>query len=186
MIINGYLPFSIVSNPYFRLFMNATNSRWIPVSPVTIASKYVQECSNTVHDYVVNRLKGRTACLIIDETMKGETSYYNLLLSTAEEDGDKPSVEVLLWDIKELKVNDAESVGVLIGSTILELERNGINVNAYSSDNCSVMDAAARTASIVAMKKVRRVPCASHALNNILKSLLQENCLKSLWEDVIL
>lgn len=84
----------------------------------------------------------------------------------------------------ELKVNDAESVGVLIGETILELQKEVIIVTAYSSDNCPVMNAAATTASVVAFKKIR-VPCASHAFNNILKALLRENCLKYLWDSVL-
>ena len=93
-------------------------------------------------------------------------------------------MESFLWDVKELKENDAESVGVLIGETILELQKEVIIVTAYSSDNCPVMDAAA-TASVVAFKKIRRVPCASHAFNNILKALLRENCLKYLWDSVV-
>lgn len=125
--------------------------------------------------------------MIIDEAMKEETSFYNLLLSAVDEDNDSgTSVELFLWDVKELKVNDAESVGVLVGETILELQKLGITVNAYSSDNCPVMDAAATTASAVAFKKVRRVPCASHAFNNILKALIRENCLKHLWDSVVL
>lgn len=94
-------------------------------------------------------------------------------------------MESFLWDVKELKVNDAESVGVLIGETVLELQKEVIIVTAYSSDNCPVMDAAATTASVVAFKKIRRVPYASHAFNNILKALLRENCLKYLWENVV-
>lgn len=84
-----------------------------------------------------------------------------------------------------MKVNDAESVGVLVGETILELQKEVIIVTAYSSDNCPVMDAAATTASVVAFKKIR-VPCASHAFNNILKALIRENCLKYLWDSVVL
>ena len=60
-----------------------------------------------------------------------------------------------------------------------------IIVTAYSSDNCPVMDAAATTASVVAFKKIRRVPCASHAFNNTLKALIRENCLKYLWDSVV-
>lgn len=84
-----------------------------------------------------------------------------------------------------MKVNDAESVGVLVGETVLELQKEVIIVTAYSSDNCPVMNAAATTASVVAFKKIR-VPCASHAFNNILKALIRENCLKYLWDSVVL
>lgn len=47
------------------------------------------------------------------------------------------------------------------------------------------MNAAATTASVVAFKKIRRVPCASHAFNNTLKALIRENCLKYLWDSVV-
>lgn len=94
-------------------------------------------------------------------------------------------MESFLWDVKELNVNDTESVGVLIGETILELQKEVIIVTAYSSDNCPVMDTAATTASVVAFKKIRRVPCASHAFDNTLKALLRENCLKYLWDSVV-
>ena len=35
-----------------------------------------------MREYVIDSLRGRTACLVIDEMSKGETSFYNLLLCT--------------------------------------------------------------------------------------------------------
>ena len=186
MIINCNIPFRVVDDQYFRLFMNSTGSNWRPVSASTISTRYLKECAATVRDYIALRLRGKVACLIIDEMQKNDISFYNILLSVVNETNgnDGSGIEYYFWESKELKDGDAESIGFLIGSTIQEVRQYGIVVNCYSSDNCAVMQATQRVASAVSLTPLRRIPCASHALNNILKSLLMEDALKVIWNNV--
>ena len=123
----------------------------------------------------------RTACLVIDEMSKGERSFYNLLLCTVGMNAEKAPVDIYFWKTTQLRCNDAESIGFLIGDTVRELREYGITVNSYSTDNCATMRATTIPASIVSLQTLKRIPYAVHALNNIMK----EPVIGELWNHVV-
>lgn len=184
-LINTYSPMSLVSNPYFKLFMNVTDAKWSPISPVTLKGRYIDQLFTVIREYVIHSLRGRTACLVIDEMSKGDKSYYNLLLSSIGTNMEKCPIDIYFWKTTMLRCNDAESIGVLIGNTVNELRDYGITVNSYSTDNCATMKATRVPASIVSLHTLKRIPCAAHALNNIMKDLMKEPIICELWNHVV-
>ena len=170
-----------MANPFFKFFMNTTDAKWSPVSLVTLKGKYVDQLFAIVREYVIDSLRGRTACLVIDEMSKGERSFYNLLLCTVGMNAEKAPVDIYFWKTTQLRCNDAESIGFLIGDTVRELREYGITVNSYSTDNCATMRATTIPASIVSLQTLKRIPYAVHALNNIMK----EPVIGELWNHVV-
>ena len=183
-VINTYSPLSLVANPFFKFFMSTTDAKWSPVSPATLKGKYIDQLFVIVREYVIDSLRGRTACLVIDEMSKGEKSFYNLLLCTVGMNTEKAPVEIFFWKTTQLRCNDAESIGFLIGDTVRELREYGITVNSYSTDNCATMRATTIPASIVSLQTLKRIPCAAHALNNIMKDMMKEPVIGELWNHV--
>ena len=156
-VINTYSPLSLVANPFFKFFMSTTDAKWSPVSPATLKGKYIDQLFVIVREYVIDSLRGRTACLVIDEMSKGEKSFYNLLLCTVGMNTEKAPVEIF-FKTTQLRCNDAESIGFLIGDTVRELREYGITVYSYSTDNCATMRATTIPASIVSLQTLKRIP----------------------------
>ena len=54
-------------------------------------------------------------------------------------------------------------------------------MTSYSSDNCAVMK---KVLPVVVEKtgiQMKRIPCASHAVNLILKDFMEQNCIDRVW-----
>ena len=185
LLANAYLPISFVDNQYFRWFLDRNGTAWTPVSSTTIVGECLPKCAKLARDYVAMRLKGRTACLIIDEMYKNDMAFYNILLcSTDEVNMGQTNVELYFWDSIELTQGDAETIGILIGETINQLKERDITVNSYASDNCATMNATTPIASAVCLKTLRRIPCACHAFNNIFQAIMKKDYFKDVWEKV--
>lgn len=123
--------------------------------------------------------------MVIDEMQKMGKSYYNILISSLGEDATgcaRP--EIFFFDCVRLLTDDAESIGSLLANTVLFLKDHDIDVTSYSSDNCAVMK---RALDVVIEKtgvQMKRIPCASHAVNLILKDFMKEQCIERVWNKV--
>lgn len=184
MIVNCYLPLSFASNTHFRRFLNDTQAHITPLSRRTITEQYIPRIRTLVREFILNRLFTRTACLVIDGMTKNNKCFYNLLLSTLTNQTSEESTEVYFWDCQEMESQSAESIGTLIGNTILELEQLGVKVTSFASDNCPAMISAMKVATTVACKPLTRIPCGSHILNLLFKDLMEEEHIARVWNAV--
>ena len=55
---------------------------------------------------------------------------------------------------------------------------------AYATDNCSVMRGTEDFVKAHCGRSIPRIPCVSHYLNGILKKMLKQEPLKTLWKSV--
>ena len=182
MVANNYLPLSITSDRSFKKFLDVTNARLNPVSRTCLVNNYLLKCGDWIRKYILDKLKGRTACLIIDEMQKKGKSYYNILVSSlGEDDEGRAQTEIFFWDTARLLCGDADSIATLLARTVLFLKDQDIHVTSYSSDNCAVMK---KVLPVVVEKtgiQMKRIPCASHAVNLILKDFMEQNCIDRVW-----
>jgi len=166
--------------------MKDTQASWRRISRKTLTTKYIPLCAQQTRSYVLKQLYEKHPCLIIDEMKKNGNSYYNLLLSSLMTRADGSNyVEVYYLDCLRLQSDNAESIGTAIGSTVKALADKKVYVNCYASDNCAVMIKAAEIACKVAGTTITRVPCASHALNNVFKTFMNQPQIHSIWCMVI-
>lgn len=182
MVANNYLPLSITTDRSFKKFLDVTNARLNPVSRTCLVNNYLLKGGDWIRKYILDKLKGRTACLIIDEMQKKGKSYYNILVSSlGEDDEGRAQTEIFFWDTARLLCGDADSIATLLARTVLFLKDQDIHVTSYSSDNCAVMK---KVLPVVVEKtgiQMKRIPCASHAVNLILKDFMEQNCIDRVW-----
>ena len=137
------LPFSLVSNPFFKLLMNETGMENVCQSATTFRRVHLKRTNKKIMDFVKNQLSGREVCLIVDEMTRFDIHYYNFLLFCPSDKvttgTEGRSTAVFFWTTKTLCDGTAESIGTMIGMVICELQQEGINVSSYATDNCSVM-----------------------------------------------
>ena len=185
MLVNCYLPLSLPGNRHFQLGLQKLEAKATVVSRTAMMDKYLPRCAKIVVDFVAQKIKCKTVCLIIDEMSKSGTSFVNLLLCTGDDGSMDMKNPVYFWDCTRLPSNNAVSLGSLIANTIKDLEALEMTVNSYSSDNCRTMVAALEYAEKKCGKKLVRVPCTSHVMNLILKDLVNHDCIKNVWASVI-
>lgn len=165
--------------------MMATNARLRPVSRETMKRRYIHESAEAIRSYVLRQLRGQKVCVIIDEMQKHNKSYINLLLSSLGDQDGEAQPQMYFLDCVRLRINDAESVGKLISAVVLSLREHNIDVTSYCSDNCSVM----KGALVVVLQKtgvaLRRIPCASHAMNLVLGDFMGEKVIDDVWIRVL-
>ena len=184
MIVNCYLPLSLPGNHHFQLGLQKLEAKATIVSRTAMVDKYLPRCTKMVADFVVKKIRGKTACLIIDEMSKSGKSFVNLLLCTGDDGSLDMKNQIYFWDSTRLPSNNAISFGSLIAHTIKVLEALEVTVNSYSSDNCRTMVAALEYAERKCGRKLVRVPCASHVMNLIFKDLVNHDCIKNVWANV--
>lgn len=185
MIVNCYLPLSLPGNRHFQLGLQKLEAKATVVSRTAMMDKYLPRCAKMVAHFVAKKIHGKTACLIIDEMSKSGKSFVNLLLCTGDDGGMDVKNHIYFWNCTRLSSNNAVSFGSLIANTIKNLEKLEVTVNSYSSDNCRTMVAALEYAERICGRKLVRVPCASHVMNLIFKDLVNHDCIKSVWANVI-
>lgn len=81
MVVNAYLPFSIVANKEFKDFFHKYAPSITLPSPNTLVST-TKKIADVIHQFVVEELKGKRVCIILDGMTKNKTTFYNVLLST--------------------------------------------------------------------------------------------------------
>lgn len=185
MVGNCYLPLSLHTNVWFQRFMRVSNAKWVQVSRATLTKKYLPQCAGLIRTYVLNQLRGKSPCIVIDEMSKMGRSYYNVLLTSLTKNvGGKNIIEAYFLDCLCLEKGNAEAIGTAIGNIVIALKKEGIMVSAYASDNCAVMVAAIETATAISGVQMKRVACSSHAVNNILKSFMMQRPIEKIWTKV--
>ena len=70
LIANCYISFSMVSNRYFKRMLSRVSPTWKCMSKSQLSQYYLPLCSRLVKEAICLELKGRTACLIVDEMSK--------------------------------------------------------------------------------------------------------------------
>lgn len=185
MIANCCLPLSLPGNRHFQLGLQKLEAKATTVSRTVMMDKYLPRCAKMVADFVAKRIRGKTVCLVIDEMSKSGMSFVNLLLCTGDDGSLDMKNQVYFWDCTCLPSNNAISLGSFIANTIRDLEALDVTVNFYSSDNCRTMVAALEYAERKCGRELVRVPCASHVMNLIFKDLVNHDCIKNVWANVI-
>ena len=64
--------------------MRVSNAKWVQVSRATLTKKYIPQCAGLIRTYVLNQLRGKSPCIVIDEMSKMGRSYYNVHLTYFE------------------------------------------------------------------------------------------------------
>lgn len=189
LIADMFLPFSLASNPLFKLMMNEAGIGDICHSETTLRRVQLKKTNKKVMDFVKNQLSGREVCLIVDEMTRFDIHYYNFLLSCPSDKvttgTEGRSTAVYFWTSKILHEGTAERIGSMIGEVICELQQEGINVTSYATDNCSVMRKTEQYVQRFVLRPIQRVACASHVLNGIFKDLLKLDPIKEVWNNVL-
>lgn len=182
MVVNSYLSFSIVANKEFKNFFRKYAPSITLPSPNTLIST-TKRIADVIHQFVVEELKGKRVCIILDGMTKNKTTFYNVLLSTdSTNQWKRPAI--FFWDCVAVASQTGEAIGGLIASVHDELKSNEITANAYASDNCATMVKAGVCASQILGKTIMRIPCGSHILNLALLDIMKENCIGVIWKNV--
>ena len=92
---------------------------------------------------------------------------------------------VFFWDTLLLRDGTASSIGSAVSSIVDSLEKEGIIVTYFASDNCNAMKKAEDCIITQSGRSIPRVSCGSHALNNVFKDIMKLEPLASLWENVL-
>ena len=163
MVVNSYLSFSIVANKEFKNFFRKYAPSITLPSPNTLIST-TKRIADVIHQFVVEELKGKRVCIILDGMTKNKTTFYNVLLSTdSTNQWKRPAI--FFWDCVAVASQTGEA-------------------NAYASDNCATMVKAGVCASQILGKTIMRIPCGSHILNLALLDIMKENCIGVIWKNV--
>ena len=127
LIANMFLPFSLASNPFFRLMMNEAGIGDICHSETTLRRVQLKKTNKKVMDFVKNQLSGREDCLIVDEMTRFDIHYYNFLLfcpsDTVITGTEGRSTAVYFWTSIILQDRTEEKIGSMIGEVICELQQ---------------------------------------------------------------
>ncbi len=186
-IAENNLPISSVDSKSFDRLLSAFKGRGTRYHRNHIATVSIPKCERRMREFIISHLKGSNVCVVIDEMTKFGTTYCNFLLCARVEMSIDPEKNaVFFWDSRILDDSTSLTIGQAIGRIADELEAYGITVASFASDNCNSMKKAEDYALCSSGRKIRRVPCGSHALNNILKELLEMEPLKSIWGRVLL
>lgn len=153
------------------------------VSSTTLCNKLLPRTAKKVMDFVVNQLMGCKVTLVVDEMRKNHCSFYNFVLA-ADSDIDMRGVNVFFWDSISMETGTSSDVGKAIADQVNALTKLGLDVVAYATDNCSVMRGTEDFVKAHCGRSIPRIPCVSHYLNGILKKMLKQEPLKTLWNNV--
>ena len=126
LIVNGYLSSSTVSNRYFKRMLCRMPPTWKCMSKSHLTQHYLPLCSRLVKETICLELKGRTACLIVDEMSKNGVSFFNIMLSSLVDCEYTTKIGVFFWDSVSLFSQSSESHVIAISE-----------VNEYTIDNIS-------------------------------------------------
>ena len=180
---NANLSLSLLDSPWWRIFMESCAPEFRRVSSTTFCNKLLPHTAKKVMDFVVNQLMGCKVTLVVDEMRKNHCSFYNFVLA-ADSDIDMRGVNVFFWDSISMETGTSSDVGKAIADQVNALTKLGLDVVAYATDNCSVMRGTEDFVKAHCGRSIPRIPCVSHYLNGILKKMLKQEPLKTLWNNV--
>lgn len=98
LIVNCYLSISTVSNRYFKRMLYRMYPTWKCMSKSQLTQYCLPLCSRLVKEATCLELKGRTACLIVDEMPKNGVSFFNIMLSSLVDCECTTRIGVFFWD----------------------------------------------------------------------------------------
>lgn len=185
-IAENNTPLSIVDSDSFQNLLIALSATGKKYHRTHISKTSIPKCYQKTKEFVLSKLKGKSVCLVIDEMTKFNTTYTNTLLCSKIITKDKKEVNaVFFWDTLVLKDSTASSIGSAVSSIADSLEKEGIIVSSFASDNCNAMKKAEDYVTTLSGRSIPRVSCGSHALNNVFKDIMKMEPLASLWKNVL-
>ena len=178
---------SIVNNAAFQNLLNVHKAHGCRYKRSHITSVSLPKYYNRMKEFLVDRLKGKDVCLIVDEMTKYDNSFFNYTISTIVKGNDnRHTSAVFFWDSKVLRDSTAVSIGASIINVAEELQQRDIHVLSFCSDNCNTMKKTVDYTTMSDGRMIIRVGCGSHVLNNIIKDIMETDYLASLWDNVII
>lgn len=109
LIVNCYISYSMVSNRYFKRMLSRVSPTWKCMSKNQLTQYYLPMCIRLVKEATRLELKGRTACLIVDEMSKNGVSFFNIMLSCLVDCECTTRIGVFFWDSVSLSSQSSES-----------------------------------------------------------------------------
>lgn len=109
LIVNCYISLSMVSNRYFKRMLSIVSPTWKCMSKSQLTQYYLPMCSRLVKEATRLELKGRTACLIVDEMSKNGVSFFNIMLSCLVDCECTTRIGAFFWDSVSLSSQSSES-----------------------------------------------------------------------------
>ncbi len=186
LIADNNTPISIVDSDSFQDFLTGVSAGGKRYSRTHITKTSIPKCVKKMKEFMLSKLKGKSVCLVIDEMTKFNTSYTNVLLCSKIVLKDNKEINaVFFWDTLVLEDGSSASIGRAVSCIADDLEKEGIMVSSFASDNCSAMRKAEEFVVTQSGRKIPRVSCGSHALNNVFKDIMKEKPLDSLWKNVV-
>ena len=149
------------------------NPNWRSPSHTAFSEVYVPAVAEAVKSFVKSKLKGCTVTLVLDEMKNSCGQYINFVVST----NSQTSIgnEVFFWECMQSEGSTAGAIAKKISIVANELEKAGIDCHSYATDNCNAMIATEKYTVTESGRRLSRIPCSSHALNNIFKDFVNKN-----------
>ena len=172
----------IDDNDIFR-FLFSLNKSWRSVSHTAFTTKYLPAVAKSVKQYIITQLRDRQVTLVLDEMRNSCGSYINFVIAV---DGRSESgTELYFWKCMKSEGSTSAQISSQMCDVVQELEQVNIYCSTYSTDNCNAMRGTEDLASLLCGRKLVRIPCTSHILNNILKDFINKNVfIKDIWDNV--
>ena len=178
------IPMVAMESSSFSWLLDAYQAKGKRFSRKHITDVSLPKCEKKMREYYVNHLHNSSVCLVVDEMTKYGVSYYNSTLCGTISVNRRDKYVVVFWDSKTLNDSTSSSIGKAIAETADELLKEGINVTSFASDNCNAMKKAEDYCVCSDGRRLKRVACGSHTLNNIFKEMMTLEPMNGIWETV--
>lgn len=172
------LPFTIVNSEWLCEFLRLSSSKWGKISDTTLRNTYLKKTVLVFRKFILSRLSGKAGCLIVDEIIKNNRSFYCLMISSSE-----PNDRVYFWRLVESPASTREEIASLIIKIIEEIEACGVRIVSYATDNCPAMKAIEQVLRMSG-RYLKRVPCGAQILNGVFKDFINSRSIKPIWDNV--
>ena len=182
-VAENNIPLVAMESTTFSSLLDAYQAKGKRFNRKHITTVSLPKCEKRMREYFISRLRGSSVCLVVDEMAKYSVSYFNFTLCGNILDHGCYKHFIVFWDSKILDNSTSSSIGKAISETTDELLSYGINVTSFASDNCNAMKKAEYCVCSDG-RKLKRVACGSHALNNIFKEVMEVGDMKDLWDNV--
>ena len=183
-VAENNIPLVAMESTTFSSLLDAYQAKGKRFNRKHITTVSLPKCEKRMREYFISRLRGSSVCLVVDEMAKYSVSYFNFTLCGIILDHGCYKHFIVFWDSKILDNSTSSSIGKAISETTDELLSYGINVTSFASDNCNAMKKAEVYCVCSDGRKLKRVACGSHALNNIFKEVMEVGDMKDLWDNV--
>ena len=183
-VAENNIPLVAMESTTFSSLLDAYQAKGKRFNRKHITTVSLPKCEKRMREYFISRLRGSSVCLVVDEMAKYSVSYFNFTLCGIILDHGCYKHFIVFWDSKILDNSTSSSIGKAISETTDEFLSYGINVTSFASDNCNAMKKAEEYCVCSDGRKLKRVACGSHALNNIFKEVMEVGDMKDLWDNV--